>query len=203
MPVTLDSPPAHADAFELDNDVIASDHCQKINFKMLTVHDDISGMRLCDAYDQFFIDKQAAIPLSIQLLENPRSPIALPGSVNLKGHDHIHLLLNRGVSLFDEGFVVGFTMGNCDRLKPYHVFWYKQFAKSFFPKKYQFNDAHLKAFDFGVMYGQSLPTSNIHQIDFDQYTNVLIRDLRHLFGIDINHIQLLGQAERLLIGPAQ
>ena len=141
----------------------------------------------------------SSIPLSIKLLENPKSPIAFPGSISLKGHDYLHLLLNRGVTLFDEGFVVGFTMGNCDQLRPHHISLYKLFSKTVFPKTYKFKNIHFKAFDLGVMYGQKLPTHNIHRVDFDQYAHQKISDVRRMFGIDLKQVQMLWEKERLLL----
>jgi hypothetical protein len=75
----------------------------------MTVNEEVSDMSLEDAYHQFALDGQASIPFFVWLLENPASPISLPGSINLHGHDCLHLLLNRGVSGHDEAFVVGFT----------------------------------------------------------------------------------------------
>ena len=57
-------------------------------------------------------DPPSSIPFLLWLLENPDSPIALPGKIDLYRHDCLHLLLDRGFSLYDEAFVVGFTMGN-------------------------------------------------------------------------------------------
>lgn len=46
------------------------------------------------------------------LLENPDSPLPFAGKIDLYRHDCLHLLLERGLSVEDEAFVVGFTMGN-------------------------------------------------------------------------------------------
>ncbi|MES1026448.1 hypothetical protein ABN584_26465 [Gloeocapsa sp. BRSZ] len=64
------------------------------------------------AVQQLAIDDQADIPFIVWLVENPHSPIALPGKISLYGHDSLHAILNRGHSLADEVFVGSFTMGN-------------------------------------------------------------------------------------------
>ncbi len=56
-------------------------------------------------------DPASSIPFLVWLLENLASPIALPGKIDLYCHDCLHVLLNKGFSLEDEAFVVGFTMG--------------------------------------------------------------------------------------------
>ncbi len=175
---------------------------QNLDFSTLKASEDIGGMRMIDAYHCFVKDEATSIPLPVWLLENPHSPMALPGSVELKGHDYIHLLLNRGMSLFDEAFVVGFTMGNCDRMKPHHIKVYKTLSSLFFPKAYRFNSFHFRAFDFGVMYGESVLKKNIHNVDFEQYSTFALRDVRRLCGIDLQDIQILWQAELMCVRAA-
>ncbi|MCM1982040.1 hypothetical protein [Lyngbya confervoides] len=165
----------------------------------LTADTDIGDLRMVEAYDRFVLDEQSAIPFTIRLLENPKSPIAFPGSVDLKGHDYLHLLLNRGITLWDEAFVVGFTMGNCDRLRPHHIYWYKVLSTALFPQKFRFNRSHFKAYDLGVMYGQKVPQKNLHRVNFEQYAHLCIGEVRRMFSIDLQEIQMLWNAERLLV----
>ena len=169
------------------------------DFSALNVDMDISQMRLIDAYQQFVVDEPSKIPLAVRLLENPKSPMALPGSISLQGHDYFHVLLNRGISLYDEGFVVGFTMGNCEELKAHHLAIYKTFSKLFFPKSFRFDDLHLKVFDFGVLYGQRVARKNLYQVNFEQYSHLPVGEVRQRFGIDLEQIRLLWQAEQLLL----
>ncbi len=162
---------------------------------------DIGWMKLGVAYQQFVKDQQTDIPLSIWLIENPNSPIALPGSVDLKGHDYIHLLLNRGMSLFDEAFVIGYTMGNCANTGSHHISFYKLFSKICFPRPYKFNSFHLRAFDFGFMYGKKVKIKNIHKTNFEHYYDQLIGDIRTRFGINLMEVHSLWNAERILLEP--
>ncbi|WP_299493683.1 hypothetical protein [Acaryochloris sp. IP29b_bin.137] len=168
----------------------------------LTADSDIGGMKLGDAYQKFVKDQQADIPLSVWLIENPSSPISLPGSVDLRGHDCIHLLLNRGMSLFDEAFVIGYTMGNCANIGNHHISIYKLFSKICFPDAYQFNSFHMRAFDFGFMYGQKVKFQNIHKVNFDQYSDQPIHDLRVHFGINLMEVHCLWKAEQILLNSS-
>lgn len=165
----------------------------------LTADLDIGCMKLGDAYQKFVKDQQVDIPLSIWLIENPNSPISLPGSVDLRGHDCIHLLLNRGMSLFDEAFVIGYTMGNCENIGRHHISIYKLFSKICFPKAYQFNSFHLKAFDLGFLYGQKVTPKNIHKVNFDHYSDQLVSDIRLQLGINLMEVHCLWTAERILL----
>ncbi|WP_433349723.1 hypothetical protein [Micromonospora sp. CA-111912] len=61
-------------------------------------------------------DDPSVVPWYVRLLENPASPVALPGNVDLFGHDSIHIILGRGTLPSDEAFVLGATMGSSGRL---------------------------------------------------------------------------------------
>jgi hypothetical protein len=161
----------------------------------MKMDEDISDLNLEDAYHQFAVDGEAAIPFLVWLLENPASPIALPGSINLKGHDCLHLLLNRGITSYDEAFVIGFTMGNSDDVEPHHLSMLKFFARFIYPKPYRFNAAHLKIFDMGMMYGRKVPYRNIHKVLFDQYAKETLGQLRRLFGISWHELKLIWEME--------
>ncbi|MDE0009008.1 MAG: hypothetical protein OXS50_12090, partial [Gammaproteobacteria bacterium] len=56
---------------------------------------------------------QDAIPLIVQLVENPKYDLPgvelFDGAADLDTHDNIHILLGRGLLPKDEAFVLGFT----------------------------------------------------------------------------------------------
>jgi len=56
-------------------------------------------------------NEQQDISSVVKLFENPSSPIALPGAINLERHDCIHVILGRGLLPQDEAFVIGFYHG--------------------------------------------------------------------------------------------
>ena len=171
----------------------------EINFHQLSLHDDIGQCSLKEAYSHFVLDLQGDIPLIIWLLENPQSVFALPGKVDLYGHDCIHLLLNRGKSNFDEAFVIGFTMGNCTELKDHHLKIFRMFATKLYPSKFRFNRYHMKSFELGLAYGESLETKNINQINFDMYSESKVQTLRESLGINLEELKNVCYAERLWV----
>lgn len=129
-------------------------------------------------------DPPASIPFLVWLLENPDSPVALPGKISLYCHDCMHLLLDRGFSSHDEAFVIGFTMGNDIRTGWIHMAIFRVFALFFYPKKYAFRGPHLKILAQGVAYGRAIQAKNLNQIDWYSYREHRIKDLRQLFGIE-------------------
>lgn len=93
---------------------------------------------LLDSLESIKRDKQCQIPWIVRLLENPQSPFALPGKIDLFNHDCLHILLEREFSLQDEAFIIGFCMGNDPQTKPNHVKIFKTVSSYLYPKKYRF-----------------------------------------------------------------
>jgi hypothetical protein len=172
---------------------------QIVDLHAMNAGQDIGHMTLGEAYQAFAKDGEADIPWQVWLLENPGSPFAFPGSVSLWGHDCIHLLLNRGISNFDEAFVVGFTMGNCSRVKTEHLPVFKALSKVMYPSPYQFSARHLMVFDLGFQYGRKIEYRNLNELDFRLYYDWEIRDIRAKFKISLQEVNLLWQAESLLL----
>lgn len=130
-------------------------------------------------------DEPGAIPLIVRLLENPASPIALPGSIDLHGHDCLHVLLGRGFSAEDEAFVVGFSMGTDEACRWWHVALFKLVAFWLYPQVYRLNAAQLAVFDRGLAYGRSLECRNLHQVSWRSVVDGSIVELRDRFGIEL------------------
>lgn len=143
-------------------------------------------------------DPPLSIPFLVRLLENPASPIALPGKINLYSHDCLHILLNRGQSLHDEAFVVGFTMGNDEQTNWVHLLIFKVFSLCFYPPKYRFNQEHLKVFDLGVTYGRAVKVKNLNQLDFSHYQTQPLEIVQRQLGIDSEILRVFEQMEDLL-----
>ncbi len=138
---------------------------------------------LSEALQEFCIDKPEDIPWIIRLIENPLSPVALPGKISLYNHDCLHILLERKVTPSDEAFVIGFTMGNDPNTKPWHLKVFKFLSLYLYPHPYRFTHQDFYAFGLGFKYGRSLK-ARFNQIDFAQYKNVKIALLRQVLGID-------------------
>ena len=150
---------------------------------------DVAYINLKEAHTAVFSSYNIKIPFVIWLLENPSSPLALPGKINLRDHDYIHILLGLDISPEDEAFVIGFTMGNDLKTNRLHLFIYKIFAKFIYPDLYKFSTLDLIKFDLGFVYGRKIKVKQINNIDFEIYHDKSINYLRNLFGIYIDEIQ--------------
>ena len=122
---------------------------------------EIANKTLQNAYQKINLDNQSDIPLIIRLFENPNSPIALPGNISLHNHDCLHILLGLGASPSEEAFLIGFTMGNDDKTRLWHIKFLKFLTRFIYPSKYKFNREDLNYFNIGFEYGKktSIPQS--------------------------------------------
>lgn len=157
---------------ELPHDHIAPD--RYIDPNCCTLH---------DAVQQLSIDDQANVPFIVWLVENPHSPIALPGKIDLYRHDCLHAILNRGHSLPDEAFIRGFTMGNSTPTNRLHQLLFKFISSTIYPKKYRFSWKHFQHFDTGFIYGRSMPVKDLNQLDFSAYQNHTVSQMRQQLGV--------------------
>ena len=150
----------------------------------MTLLPNIANQTLGSAYQQINLDSQSDIPLIIRLLENPASPIALPGKISLHNHDCLHIVLGIGVNPKDEAFIIGFTMGNDDQTKSWHIQLFKFLSRFVYPLKYRFTVGELEIFDWGFEYGKRLKYRNLNKIEFECFHNITIEEIRRLFGIN-------------------
>jgi hypothetical protein len=156
---------------------------------------DVAHTNLKEAHTVVFNLDNTKIPFVVWLLENPSSPLALPGKISLRNHDYIHILLGRGISPKDEAFVIGFTMGNDLKTNKLHLFVYKVFAKFIYPYPYNFSTLDFIRFDLGFLYGRKIKVKQINNINFEIYHNKSIHYIRDLFGIHADEIQFIQKFE--------
>ncbi|AUB41147.1 hypothetical protein COO91_07192 [Nostoc flagelliforme CCNUN1] len=154
---------------------------------------DIAQMNLKKVHAIIFSLHKPKIPFVVWLLENPKSPLALPGKISLRHHDYIHILLGRGISPQDEAFVIGFTMGNDLKTNQLHLFIYKLFVKFIYPYPYKFSSLDLINFNLGFIYGRNIRIKQINEINFEIYQDEPIGNLRNIFGINPDDIKLIGE----------
>ena len=153
-----------------------------------------SQKTLKEALKEFSVDKPEDIPWLVRLLENPASPVALPGKISLLGHDCLHLLLDRYVTSSDEAFVIGFSMGNDRNTKPWHLKIFKFFSRYLYPDPYKFNSQDFYSFDLGFKYGRQL-NPKIKDIELTKYSYFTLEFLRNLFGIQPDYLLQLRLEE--------
>ena len=125
---------------------------------------------------------QGGIHWFVWLLENPKSPIAMAGAVDLYNHDIIHILLDRGMEIGDEAAVIGFTMGNSDATSSCVKWMFLFCAKWLYPEGYRFQDDDIQEYEKGYAYGSNLSKRDIHLESFD--INEDVRDIRKRFRIN-------------------
>ena len=148
-----------------------------------------SHLTLKDCLQSLQGDEQSAIPFLVRLLESPESIFPLPGKINLYNHDCLHILLDRGRSLFDEAFVVGFTMGSDLKTNRFHLAVFKFLSNLLYPQQYKFEREQFKLFDLAFNYGRKLKVKNLNQLDFKVYENQTVGELRKLLGIDLTEVK--------------
>ncbi len=144
--------------------------------------------------EQISVTKEEDSPWIIDLLESDKSLFGLPGKISHYNHDCIHVLLNRGLTLSDEAFVIGFTMGNNPNIKPCHLKIYKFVSRYFYPEECKFSSLHFPVFDLGFDYGKSLDIQ-FDQINFSQYQNHSVSQLRNIWGITEKDLASLKDIE--------
>ncbi len=145
-------------------------------------------LTLHQAYQAFQGDQQCDIPFLVWLLENPDSPLPLPGRIYLREHDYLHILLNRGLSPEDEAFVVGFTLGNDPSATNFYLSCFKLIARYFYPSPYHFRPEHLSIFDAGVQLGRQMQVKRLCSWDFAPYLNQSLSSLRAKIGICLDDL---------------
>lgn len=119
---------------------------------------DNDHLTLREVYETLPTYEFSSYPLIVLALENPKSPIALPGKCNLLTHDLIHALLGRGLFVQDEAFVIGYTMGTSKKISRFQKGIFKFAARYLYPKKYRFKPSDLIVYDLGFMAGQANKT---------------------------------------------
>ncbi len=141
---------------------------------------------LAAAYQSLQGDAPSEIPKIVWLLENPASPVALPGNIDLFGHDCIHLLLKKGFTSASEAYVVGFTMGNDLRTTNLHFAFFKFASLFLYPPKYRLTIAEISILEKGFKKGRSTPVKNLNQIDLEQWSDKTLSELRKEIELEIS-----------------
>ncbi len=145
----------------------------------------LDKMTLSEAYKSLQGDEQSDIPWIVWLLENPASPIALPGNVDLAGHDCLHLLLKKGFTSSSEAYVVGFTMGNDQRTKWFHFQFFKLAVLFLYPPKYRLSYSEIRILERGFKLGQRTLVKDLNQVDLVKWNTKTLEQLRSDLGLQL------------------
>ena len=143
---------------------------------------------------------QDDIPLIIRLVENPKFDLPwidiFPGAVDLHTHDHIHVLLGRGLLAADEAFVIGFTMGSTNRTGELTSTLFSWTSKYLYPEHYQFDDEALAVYRDAVMLGRISNCLPLDEIDFSLYQQHTLAEARAAFGIEVDLLKAYYRIEQ-------
>ena len=128
-------------------------------------------------------DAATDVPWYVRMLENPRSPVALAGAVDLFTHDCIHLVLGRGLLPQDEAFVLGFTMGTSGRCPRWHARLLGFSARYLYRGSYRFSDLDRAVFDYAVAAGRTSQVAPLADIDFAALLDQPLAMVRERVGL--------------------
>jgi hypothetical protein len=177
----------------------ANDSCQdytawpvSLNDHSMTLSEARKAMRACG-------DMDSAIPLVIQLVENPRFSLGrfdfFRARVGLAGHDCIHALLGRGLMPLDEAFVVGYTAGasrQVGRMQQRAFCW---IASRLYPEPYRFGADEIEVYYAAHALGLESCASDLAAFDFDEHTDRTLASLRTELGINLPAIDRYNEWE--------
>lgn len=140
------------------------------------------------------------IPLLIRLIENPRYKIPgitlFHGSVDLRQHDCIHLLLGRGLLPKDEAFVIGFTMGSTGAVSTVEETLFCKVARHLYPRIYRFDAEDEQIFRDAVKLGAISCCQPLDNADFKPLLDLPLRDVRNHLGIEAELIEAYFKIEK-------
>lgn len=155
---------------------------------IVKLSDDEKTLR--EAYESLMSigNSQDEVPLIVKLMENPRFHLGgfgfFKGRVTLEQHDYIHILLGRGLTLIDEAFVLGFTMGSTDRVSTREQSLFGLINKVLYPKPYRFREGGMKIFRDAVALAYVSDCLPLEEVDFEPLLDLPLREVRRAVGLE-------------------
>ena len=144
--------------------------------------------------------RQEQIPFIVQLVENPRYDVPgiemFPGATDLETHDHIHILLGRGLLPKDEAFVLGFTMGSTNRLSATEERLYEFFTRHLYPKSYRFGDEEIQVFRDAVRLGYISDCLSLAEVQYSRFAGMTLDQVRAELAIEPDLLQAYFRIEQ-------
>jgi hypothetical protein len=140
-------------------------------------------------------DAASTVPWYVALLENPASPLALAGAVDLFAHDCVHILLGRGLLQQDEAFVLGFTMGSSRRCSAWQAALFRFCARRVYRGTYRFSALDDEVFAFALVAARRLRCMPLDSVDFRAALERPLSELRRSLGLDVAALRALYAKE--------
>ena len=145
---------------------------------------------LIDAYEDmqmYSAAKASSIPLIIQLFENPKYDFLrfgrLPGSIDLFGHDILHILLSQNMAMKGEAYVIGYTMGSTKKITHFDIVIFKLISQFLYPRNYRFNAQALEVFIKGIEEGFNAKANNLNKVNFNSLLHKPLSEVRNILCI--------------------
>lgn len=157
---------------------------KSLSYKEWTIPFGEDGMTLRQAHASLMAvgEGRESIPFMVKLVENPKYRLPgvtlFHGAVGLEQHDYIHLILGRGLLPKDEAFAIGFTMGTTNRVSTTEEVLFGWIAKNLYPDLYKFTPEDIKVFQDAVKLGFISECRPLDQVDFTQWMDVSLREIR-------------------------
>ncbi len=157
-------------------------------------------MILKEVYDTLPGFSAEEITWHVKMFENPMSPIAFSGAVELAPHDCIHILLGRGLLNQDEAFIIGYTMGTNKDLSRWQIWAFKKIARYFYPKPYKFRPGDEIAYNLGVGKGLESKVKNIQDVPLftSKYLDCTVEEVRTRLGVNVPELRAYYRKEQRL-----
>jgi hypothetical protein len=155
--------------------------------------DDARTMR--DAYESLISigNSQDEVPLIVRLAENPDYHFSglgfFKGRVTLEQHDYIHIILGRGLTLMDEAFVLGFTMGSTDRVSTQEANLFNWINQILYPKPYRFTPEGTQVFKDAVALAYVSDCTPLETVDFKPMLDWPLRKVREAINLETDLLQ--------------
>jgi hypothetical protein len=131
------------------------------------------------------------VPWYVRLLENPSSPLALPGAIDLFGHDCIHILLGRGLLAQDEAFVLGFTMGASGRCSAWQAALFRLCSRHVYRGPFRFSEIDCRVFSLALQSAIDAQVEPLERVDFSAWLERPVGELRAALGVDAGELRAL------------
>ncbi|MEV6347183.1 hypothetical protein [Actinoplanes sp. NPDC051851] len=153
---------------------------------------------LGEAYAAMPGDDASVVPWYVRLLENPASPVALPGAIDLRGHDCVHITLGRGTTSADEAFVLGVTMGSTGRAGGWQRDLFTLAARHVYRGPWRLTDSDVLLFDMAVEFSQHQGIQPLNTVRWDELWDEPLQKIRSSLGIRESALLTFYETERLM-----
>jgi hypothetical protein len=156
---------------------------------------------LRDAFDSLMSvgNSQDQVPLIVRLAENPEYHFSglgfFKGRVTLEQHDYIHIILGRGLTLMDEAFVLGFTMGSTDRVSTQEANLFNWINQILYPKPYRFTPEGTQVFKDAVALAYVSDCTPLETVDFQPMLDWPLRRIREAINLEVDLLEAYYRIE--------